>query len=733
MGRFYTTTQPTFLEDNMYQAPIELMAEVIGTHEARTDELMAKSELLDGITDQIQHLNFEAENERVRQIQNKYDNAVNSITDKILENPLDYQKHAPALKALQKEMLDDRTTGEWYQVEKRLQDYQTWLDENKDMRENNPTLFNRLNNHYYNDVVNRATEDANATFQGQRIIDRPDLIKGYREVFENIKANSVEQSDGTWLYKNKVLTESEVANIAWNTLLSDKNYTGFTQQMGGVLGDPGYFDEEGRPINAFNLVDGNGNVITYEQYQQMPDEEKAKVSRQLNPNNAFYSDLSSVAQTYGFTEQEQKADPYGLATHKGRITSGHIQQRANNALQLEGFRQQGRMDLLERKYELMGEQDKEDYKNDLELKAANGDEGAKEILQTLEAKETIGVLGNPTVTLGQDLQMMQMYREQSSDIPDDGRAYFTAVPGTAAYGAQQRWKNASEYGSKENGETVITLSNGTSFKAQEYYDWLGTRKHSEDLSREFLEKKGIYVKDAGGNTSEAQGWANNARWTPNFMKSDAAEDWDKIYEVGEAYETSREEWYTNYSEGTNQISLQPINDVSVNRNMMNEVKTNAVNYYMVDADGELVDDYTDEIKELPDDAQVYVLSANTHGQMGMEVEVDGESYYIFPNQGNDASSNVMVNLSLQGVDPTSQYYNEMTNRISNNLIQDITSTGENSVGSKSIVTRVNGKLLSLELVGDQVYVRHPDAGLNSDPEAVFENMQHFVNTMYATE
>lgn len=734
MGRFYKTTPSKFIDQNMYQAPIELMQQTLGIHEARTDELINRADLLEGTTDQIQHLNFEAENERVKGIQEKYGTAIDDITNKILENPLDYQKHSPALKLLQKEMLEDRTTGNWYQIEKRLQDYQTWMDENKDMRESNPTLYNKLNSYYYNDVINRSTDDPNATFQGQRIIDRPDLIKGYREVFENIKANSVQQSDGKYVYKNKVLTEDEVATIAWTTLMSDPNYQGYTNQMGNILGEQGYVDEEGRPLNAFNLVDGQGNVITVDEYQALSPEEKQKVTRQLNPHNAFYGDLSSVSQTYGFSEQELSVDQYGLATHKGGITSGHINQRHNNALQLEAFRQQGRQDLLELKYELMGEQDRINYKNDLELKAANGDEGARNTLNILNAKETIGVLGNPEVTLGDDLRMMLSLREANPDLPADGNAYIYATPGTAAYASLQRWKESTQAGITAHGETVIELPNGDSFKASEYFEWLGERKHSEELSREFLENK--YVKidtESGEDVSTAQAYANDWRWTPEWAKSDAAVTWDKLYEAGEAFEEERANWYENYSTSSNQITLQPITDISTNNNMITELKTNPQNYYMVDTNGDVVDNYREGIKSIEENSQLYVTPANTHNQLGIETTIGGETYYIFPNQGNNASENIMINLSLQGVDSNSQYYLEMTDRLTNNLTQEILSTGTNSQGTKSIVTRVNGELLSLELVGDEVYVRDPDAGLNSDPEAVFNNMQHFVNTMYAPE
>ena len=44
-------------------------------------------------------------------------------------------------------------------------------------------------------------------------------------------------------------------------------------------------------------------VMDQEDWDKLSDDEKKQVKRQLNPNHAFHSDLSSVAQTYSFTEQ----------------------------------------------------------------------------------------------------------------------------------------------------------------------------------------------------------------------------------------------------------------------------------------------------------------------------------------------------------------------------------------------------------------------------------------------
>src|SRR4030067_1387533 len=534
MGRCYQRPTPKFVDDNMYKAPIELMQGVLGTHEARTDELISRTDLLEGAVDQVQHLNFDAENERVKNLQQKYSSGIEGITEAIYKNPLEYQKHMPAIKSLQKEMLQDKNSGEWYQIEKRLGDYQTWVEENKDLKDSNPTLYNKLNNYYYNDLVGRATEDGEARFTGQKGIDKPDLIQGYTKQFENIKASSTEQSNGMYKISDKWLSEDEVSNIAWNTLISDKNYQGYVNQMGNVLGEEGYVDENGRPMNACNLVDGNGKVITYDEYTKLPEADKKLVKKQLDPTNAFYSDLAAVSQTYSFSERTLEEDQYGIIKAQGSQTRATNAANHKNAMELEGYRQAGDLNMLYTKYALQGEADQKAYKDELQLKAAQGDAGALDILNTINAKETIGVIAPPPASVEEDAATVEANREGSPTF-NDGKAHVYARPGTTEYAAWQRWNNSTQYAVKAEGGKTITLSNGTSFKDEEYFTFLGDRKHTEELSKEFLERrKGVLFGTAGtpGDRSvwqSAENWDEAVRWSPSWMKSEAGQDWDAVY------------------------------------------------------------------------------------------------------------------------------------------------------------------------------------------------------------
>lgn len=742
MARFYQTSNPGYVDDNMYQAPWELMQGVIETHEGRVDDMIAQSELLDGVVDTIQHLNFDAENKRVSEIRDRYNTTIDEVTSSIYENPLEYQKHLPALKKIQKDLLADKTSGEIFSIEQRYKDFQQWQESNKEIKEKNPGLYNQLSNHWYDDITSRATESGDATFKGQQIIDRPDLIEGYRQHFENIKTNATEYKDGLYKIKNEWLSEEEVADIAWNTLVSDKDYQGYVNQMGKILGLPGYIDDKGNPVQAFKLVDESGNTITPEQYNNLNQEEKKKVSRVLNSDNAFSSDLASVAQTYSTSNTSIKEDAFEKMRIKGQIDSGLESQRQQgrnqleaakqlNRLQMEAAKQQGDMKKLQERYKLENERDRNKFKDKLQLEALDGNEESKKALNTLNAKETIGTLGNPNANIDKDYQLIESRKEATGMASNDGKEYIYATPGTIEYSALQRRNNATDFAKKKFNSETIKLSNGSEIKGEDYLTWLGDRKHSEDLAEAFLkEELGVFQR-ASFESSSAGQLADNIRWTPGWTKSNMAQDWDKIYELGNKYEESRNEWYSNYSNNKTQINLEPINNIEANSALLKEIKNNSQSYFLTDAEGNTPKGMRDIMSKIDPSTTAYLTPSNTHSEMGVKVEVEGQDYYVFPDNTNVANSNLAVNLAMMGANKDSQFFKEMSNRKAASILHDINQAGTNSKGTKSLLTKLNGVEVSIELVGDQVNVRKPDQALSTPPVKTFNNMDSFVKAFYS--
>ena len=727
MGRFYQTAVSEFIDGTIYEHPWELAAQAISTQDARNDQTIAEAGLFEGELGTINFLNFDEENRRVKTIQDKYSTRIGGLTQSVHDNPLDYQRQMRELRNLRREYQADRTSGDLYQIDKRYSDYQSWLEDNKEVRKTSPNEFNRLNKHFLDDIIKRGTQDVSAAFQGQQVISRPDMEK-YREVFQNIKSDITVETDGRYMYKDETIDEQEVASIAWNTLSSDPSFAGYVQQMGMTLGDPNYFNPDGSIASPFVYQDEQGATYNYEQYRNLGAEEKKRVRRVLDPNNPFANDIAAVAGTYATSQREVDVNPYGMEQTKGAIRSQLSAQDAGQDAQLEGLRQRGREDLLRLKYSLMGERDQEQYKIKLKL-LGEEDPDATKTLDQLEAYETIGIIGNPNVSSRSDRQIIADKRESGLlPIGPEG-TYITAAPGTAAHAAQSRMQNAMEEAQVPLKGKEITLSNGKTFQSDEYLEYLGDRMHTTDLATEFLEKNHL---SARGVRSTSQKLADTVDWFPGFLKTDFGADLATISELGDQYEEKKDAYYDRVSRGTAQLPFHPIIDPEVSRAMLTEVRDyNPQAFNVITSDGSIVSDRQKRkiLEKVTQEQPLYVTASNTHSEMAMRVTVEGENYFIAPSTGNDGQINLMTGLSMLGVDPNSKYYRNIRDRRVTEIQQQLQAASTNTKGTRVISRPIYGNMMSIELEGETVHIRRPHQALEEPPVRSFSNLTEMFNTI----
>jgi len=391
MSQYYNSARSQFLPDSMYKSPIDLMKLVLKKKQAAQQDFFTKSELFQGAIDDISHLNFKADNDRVLEKQNYYNGKVDNLTKKMRNDPVNYQKYLPELRQLQRELIQDKKSGELFHIENRYNKRQQWLKDNKKIKESSPDLYNRINNYWNSDIIGRATEDSEAAFNGQQIIERPELIQAYRKVFENLKASATEITpDGTYIINNTEVTEDQVAQMAHNTLMAHPDFKGYVSQMGSLLGDSGFFtkDEEGNTtggVPAFIYLDRESNILSPEDFSSLSAKDAGEVVRVLNPEYAFYNDLASVTGTYSNKEQKIRENKFGLQERGSKLKIAEDNNKNLNAQSLITLRNQ---------YDEIEGQQK--YVRDLALKTL--DHEAKARLKALDADlslklEQIGIEG----------------------------------------------------------------------------------------------------------------------------------------------------------------------------------------------------------------------------------------------------------------------------------------------------------------------------------------------------
>lgn len=712
MGRFYKTAQPEFIDNFIYQPPWQLMNQVMATKQQGYDNAMQSTELIRNMLD-IKHLGFE--DDRVKELKEYYNGKIDELATQLAKNPDEYNKIMPVVKNLARELDTDRKEGNISKIEGRYNAWGQWQKENEDLLKGNekegikadPDLYNRLASHWYGDIQKRATPDITAGFAGTKGIGRPDInSKDMREALKEFKANATETSNGMYKINNKWLTEQEVQNAVYDMYMANPNATSYVKQM-QMLKDPGFYDEAtGKGRDLFQFVDNSGKPLTREQAIQLQDEynnlskeQKEKTpfpfSRQLNSEHGYASGIRGWGNILGFKEQKLEEDKFGLDKMQHQYKTAEINLGKSWDSKIQGQKDRAAMSRLIQgknmdmnkmivEYGLKDKASQKKFENDLQLiiaeNGADSPEGqnAAKMLNGIYAKETMGYIGNPDASYDKDFETVMSNREKSN-VPNDGKTYFSAKPGTAAYQENYRLQEATKYAKGKL---------GNSKEAKEYLDWLGDRRPNEELAKQFLEYKGVYQKPSYSQSIFGNA-VDNARWTPGFMKSEQAKKWDKIYEIGEKYEKNVKEWYSNEGKKGIQVQVNPLS-YEGKQILLNELNNNANNYFTTDKDGNS-HNYSSGFGKVGIKDVVGVTGGNNQSNIGFQVlDNNGETRWVFPNATNNNVKQLSRNLGLLSVsDKNSAFAVEAMNQEVNRINEQL-SKGVDVGGYKSNVIDVPG-------------------------------------------
>ena len=109
MGRFYQTAEPTFVDNKMFEAPHELMRQVLlGKDKAIDDKISDAVSFYDKLTADV----LQQDTPRAKEIVKGYEQQINDIVSGIQKNPLEYNKYSNTIRELGRGINKDWTMGE---------------------------------------------------------------------------------------------------------------------------------------------------------------------------------------------------------------------------------------------------------------------------------------------------------------------------------------------------------------------------------------------------------------------------------------------------------------------------------------------------------------------------------------------------------------------------------------------------------------------------------------------
>lgn len=240
MGQYYKTSKPTFVDDFMYKPPYELYKEVIQSKDKQIDEGLASTADLD------KYLNFnslefdqqEAENEKL-----KYISQIEDLSNKIKQDPINFQKYSQDIYKLQKDLNTNYTTGKIGVIRGDYDKYIKFEEDHKKFKEKDAARYTAGRNAFYEEARKRR-QDPNgvgykeSVWDSEQLQETKDFRKGFLDAVKQMRPDvtpiNSSSAKGGYLFQvngtKEVLSEEQVVNLMRSYITSTPNIEDYLRQ-----------------------------------------------------------------------------------------------------------------------------------------------------------------------------------------------------------------------------------------------------------------------------------------------------------------------------------------------------------------------------------------------------------------------------------------------------------------------------------------------------------------------
>ena len=335
MGQFFTTVNPNFIEDALYQSPLDLAEKLLSKRQERHDKFIEEVPLLGEAAKKVQYINDPIEREIVNRNLQAINDRVNDLTTKITNDPLNYNTYQKELNALKNDVGLNLTSGELSKVQASYNNYERVMKDN----EKNPDkqeILNKLLANWQNEKGSLGK-----TFDYYKGVDKPDIEKMIEKV--KLEPDKYTMINGKWVDKTTGVPMSDYAKTYQGAILSDPNYEAYVKHN-EFLGRSGY-DMSQTPMFT-NGVEIKGRKYTEQEFEDLkrlnPDKTKeieAMAKPALIPNSQsgwFGQGLIAEAKAYNQVEKEINPvwkEEAGLAMERAKLAETARSNKAREAQQ----------------------------------------------------------------------------------------------------------------------------------------------------------------------------------------------------------------------------------------------------------------------------------------------------------------------------------------------------------------------------------------------------------------
>lgn len=239
MGRFYNVSgqAPQFI-DGLYTPPWEMMDKALSYNQEGYDNALATTDLFENLD--IQHIEDPIVKEQVQKIKDYYSGKINSISEAIKANPMDWKKSRVSIENLSKDLQENLKNGEIARIQKAAGSLSNFLEQHKDFRTKNPGLFNQAYNYFLEQYQKDPLRLGN--FDWETIVNPIDEERMNKR-FKDIMANVRETTEGMWKVGTEEVSKDRILESAKAQVYGDPENRAFIQQQ-IKFKNPDYYNEE---------------------------------------------------------------------------------------------------------------------------------------------------------------------------------------------------------------------------------------------------------------------------------------------------------------------------------------------------------------------------------------------------------------------------------------------------------------------------------------------------------
>lgn len=241
MGQFYKTARPQFVDDFMYKPPYELFKEVIQNKDKMIDEGLAQTAGLSKYLD-FQTLDFdrpEAERQKI-----EYMSKIEELSHKIKEDPMNYQKFTNDIYNLQKDLVQNYTTGKIGVMKGDYESYLKFAKDHEKYKEKEGARYTAGLNAFYDEARDMRKSqiesggDYATAWNSEQLQNTIDFRKGFLEAVGKMRPDVTPVASsgvrGGFIFKvkgsNETLSEEQVQKLMQDYILSTPNLDDYLRQ-----------------------------------------------------------------------------------------------------------------------------------------------------------------------------------------------------------------------------------------------------------------------------------------------------------------------------------------------------------------------------------------------------------------------------------------------------------------------------------------------------------------------